>query len=326
MDKDMVINLRDVPTNLPIWLSVSDFLILDTQEIIKYLDRFVVGQDKAKQMVAYIAANHIGAELHNDTTRKEDKVISTSLLLTGPSGSGKTYMLKKLAEKMGRPFLSVDITHFSPTGYVGKNVHSILEELLTISGDKVDRAESGIVLIDEVDKISGYANNGNSFSSTSIQRSLLKMVEGDKIEVDKRVIDTSKILWIFAGSFDTYITDKKKTSSKQTVGFGSPKPKKEKVTLDHVKLVELGMLREFVGRIGHIAELDELDDIAYKKILTEVEGSPIRQLRSIAAARGKELKVTDADIKQIVKKARALGVGARGLRVITEQYFMDQLL
>lgn len=326
IDKGSRISLEDLPSNVRVWVTRGTFDAMTPKQIIDHLDQYVIGQPDAKKLLAVATANHIAAEVYNRDGPRDD-VKATSIMLTGPSGSGKTYLIQTLAKKLNRVFLPVDITHFSPTGYVGKNVHGILKELLTAAEGCPIKAQQGIVLIDEVDKISGYCNS-EDFSSTSIQRSLLKMVEGDLIEVEGMMIDTSKIMWVFAGSFDKYITDKQSEAAKSRPGFGDTvKAKDVKAPeLTHAKLIELGMLREFVGRVGHIAQLDTLKTGDYKKILTEVRNAPLTQLKNIAEARGIELKVTDKDINAIVKKAVDLGVGARGLRIITEQHFLDQLL
>ncbi len=326
VDRQERIDLKSLPGNCRLWVGTGSFNIFTPQQIIDHLNQYVIGQDAAKKLLAITTANHLAAEVYNNSGLGEDPISSTNILLTGPSGSGKTYLLQTLAKLLKRPFLSVDITHYSPTGYVGKNVHSILEELMTIA-ETVEEAERAIILIDEVDKISKHSN-AEDFGSTSIQRSLLKMVEGDKIEVKREIIDTSKILWVFAGSFDTYLTAQVKEQTKVRPGFGDAVPEAEaKVPeLTHKKLVELGMLREFVGRVGHITQLTALTSDDYRKILTEVRGAPLKQIEAIAEARGIGLKVTDQDIETIIQKAVDLGVGARGLRVIAEQHFIDQLI
>lgn len=326
LDRTSLIRFEDLPPSARVTVTTGAKKILSTSKIIDHLDQYVIGQSEAKKLLALAVANHLAAESYNFDMGPKDPLKSTSLMLTGPSGSGKTYLIQTVAKLLDRIFLPVDITHFSPTGYVGKNVHSILKELLTAAGGCPIRAQKGIVLIDEVDKISGYCNS-EDFSSTSIQRSLLKMVEGDMIDVEGIMIDTSKILWIFAGSFDKYITDEQRKQKTSRPGFGDANQVVDKkLVLDHEKLIELGMLREFVGRVGHIAQLEALDNDQYKQILSEVRNAPLTQLKLMAEARGIDLKVTDEDIDEIVNQAVSLGVGARGLRIITEKHFLNQLL
>lgn len=326
IDKTARLSFDDLPPGARVVVGTGAGKIISTQKIMEYLDQYVVGQDEAKKFLSLGVANHIAAEAYNLEMGGDDPLKSTSLMLTGPSGSGKTYLIQTVAKMLDRTFLPVDITHFSPTGYVGKNVHSILKELLTAADGCPMKAQKGIVLIDEVDKISRYCNS-EDFSSTSIQRSLLKMVEGDIIDVEGVAIDTSKILWIFAGSFDKYITDQQRKQKAARPGFGEVEVEADKIpALTHEKLIELGMLREFVGRVGHIAQLEALTTEQYKKILTGVRNAPLSQLKIMAETRGIELKVADEDIEAIVKEAVDLGVGARGLRIIAEKYFLDQLL
>lgn len=322
---DVVVDLGIIPSNTKIWIGSNDAEMVTPLQLLEHLDEYVIGQDEAKKLLAIVAGNHIAIERHNEQ-EPGSSIVSSNIMLTGPSGSGKTYLLKTLSKKLKRPFMSIDITHYSPSGYTGKSLNSLTDDLLSLCQGDPEQAEQAIVLIDEIDKISTYGGN-EAFSSTTIQRELLKMIEGDIVKGDKGIVDTSKILWVFAGSFDKYVTDEAKKSKKNALGFGdSGKHKEKKIVLDHTKLMELGLIRELIGRIGHIAQLNALTQEDFIKILTEVKDAPLKQVETIAKARGINLKITDKDLDTIIEKAVDLGVGARGLRVITEQHFLDQLL
>ncbi len=323
-------SLEDLSNEVSVKVVKKYNLGVKPADIKAYLDEYVIGQEYAKKILAIAAVNHEAAVEYNMDNPKEVPIKASNVLLTGPSGSGKTLLVETLARKLNRPYVVQDITHFSPTGYKGRDVNSILYELIEAADGDEYAASQGIIFIDEVDKISSFDNSGESFGSTQIQRSLLKMVEGAVISVsdpsDRKTLQfpTHNILWIFGGSFDKFHTHKKKSVEKKSVGFVNTSTVKQ-IDIDHQFLIEAGMLRELVGRIGQVVELQPLTKADYKRILVEPKNSPIHQLTKIAEVRGIDLTFSDEDIDAIVEKAFSMEVGARALKILAENTMIDKL-
>lgn len=320
-----------------------------TPKLVKeHLDRFVVGQEKAKRSLSValcnhmkrIAADYAGDKLSSVTLQK------SNILILGPTGCGKTYLVQTLSRLLNLPFAAGDATAMTQAGYVGEDVEAVLARLLSAAGGDPERAKYGIVYIDEVDKIARCGENMSitrDVGGEGVQQSLLKMMEGAVVDVppdggrkhpsQKCIrLDTSNILFIFGGAFTGIekIVEKRTVRKSASIGFNTEpveegEPVRDSGRVQPCDLVAYGMIPEFVGRIPVIASVDELDTEALVRILTEPENAILRQYSEMFALDDVVLEVESDAVQRIAEIAAAKKTGARGLRAICETVLEDAM-
>ncbi|WP_317929944.1 ATP-dependent Clp protease ATP-binding subunit ClpX [Halioxenophilus sp. WMMB6] len=316
-------------------------------EIKEHLDGYVIGQDEAKETLSVAVYTHYlrllnqgddEQDLNADTGAELEK---SNVLMAGPSGTGKTLLVKSLARIIGVPIVIADATTLTQAGYVGDDVDSVLQRLLEAADGDVNRAEWGIVYIDEIDKLARTSNGAaavRDVSGEGVQQALLKMVEGSQVKLtkgDKRrggeevMIDTTNILFIVGGAFPGLdkIVSERIQPSKRSIGFSASNMVSESSKKSNNELLAMmspedfqmfGIIPEFIGRFPIITFLQELDIDALLRILQEPKNALVRQYRQLFKYQGVKLEFTDAALRRIAQKALDRGTGARGLRGIME--------
>ena len=323
------------------------------KEIREYLDRYVIGQERAKKVLSVAVHNHYKRIATIGSKNADDVELQKSnILMLGPTGSGKTLLAQTLAKLLNVPFTIADATNLTEAGYVGEDVENIILNLLQAADYDVERAERGIVYIDEIDKISRKSESPSvtrDVSGEGVQQALLKIVEGTVASVppkggrkhpqqDMVQVNTANILFICGGAFEGLEeTIKRRMGSKQ-IGFGagSEKPTPNVVPINEKKgalltqaepkdLCSYGLIPEFVGRLPIIATLEELSEPDLVRVLTEPQNALLKQFQHLFGLNSTSLRFTDGAVREIARKALAKKTGARGLRAILEDALLETM-
>lgn len=321
------------------------------REIKEFLDEYVIGQDQAKKQLSIAVYNHYKRLAHNADENKSVEIEKSNIIMVGETGTGKTLLAKTIARQLEVPFCIVDATVLTEAGYVGEDVESILSRLLMVSDYDVEKAERGIVFIDEIDKIARKSDNPSltrDVSGEGVQQGLLKLLEGSIVNVppqggrkhpDQKYIqvNTQNILFIAGGAFDGIKEIIERRMNKQAIGFSLEKTNKvedDSYILDKLDATDLrnfGLIPELLGRFPIVTHLDKLDEATMLRILSEPKNSIINQFIELFRLDGVELSFTEDALQKIVKETMEKGLGARGLRGTTEKvlekymYDIDQL-
>ncbi|SDE33890.1 ATP-dependent Clp protease ATP-binding subunit ClpX [Riemerella columbipharyngis] len=309
------------------------------REIKKMLDEYVIGQDQAKKQLSIAVYNHYKRLLHAQDESREVEIEKSNIIMIGETGTGKTLLAKTIAKELNVPFCIVDATILTEAGYVGEDVESILSRLLMVADYDVEKAEKGIVFIDEIDKIARKSDNPSitrDVSGEGVQQGLLKLLEGSIVNVppqggrkhpDQKYIqvNTQNILFIAGGAFDGIKDIIASRLNKQAIGFSKDKLKKEEDEeyilhqLNAIDLRKFGLIPELLGRFPVITYLDKLTKETMIRIMKEPKNSIVNQFTELFKMDGIDLKFTDKALEKIVDETMEKGLGARGLRGTTEK-------